>query len=75
MVTQERGEKLSELEDRSQRMQESAGKFSSEAHAVSRGCFIASVFALLFLFKSGCRNSSSESAFGKEIKTLNEKVK
>ncbi|CAK8687922.1 unnamed protein product [Clavelina lepadiformis] len=34
MVTQERGEKLSELEDRSQRMQESAGKFSSEAHAL-----------------------------------------
>lgn len=35
MQTQERGEKLSELQDASQRMQDSAMKFSSDAHAVS----------------------------------------
>ena len=35
MQAQERGEKLGELEDRTQRMQESAMKFSSDAHAVS----------------------------------------
>jgi len=35
MQAQERGEKLGELEDKTQRMQDAAMKFSSDAHAVS----------------------------------------